>query len=62
MLDINSYLFKKDTDEDKYLLILQEWALNNKFGLPIYKYDYKGNLVFECKITFFKNEKFLKII
>ena len=58
MLDINSYLFKKDTDEDKYLLILQEWALNNKFGLPIYKYDYKGNLVFECKITFFKNEKF----
>lgn len=58
MLDISSYIFKKDIDEDKYLLILQEFSLSNNYGLPIYKYDYKGSLLFECEITFFKNEKF----
>ena len=56
MMDVKSYAFKKDVDEDKYLLIIQEWSLENKYGLPLYSYNYLGHGDFECVITFTKNE------
>lgn len=58
MLDIDSYIFHKDVDEDKYLLILQEWSIKNNYGLPIYSYDYLGKYIFKCRITFSKNNTF----
>ena len=58
MLDIDSYIFHRDLDEDKYLLILQEWSIKNNYGLPVYSYDYLGHCVFTCKISFSKNNNY----
>lgn len=58
MLDIDSYIFHRALDEDKYLLILQEWSIKNNYGLPVYSYDYLGHCVFTCKISFSKNNSY----
>ncbi len=55
MMDIDSYIFHRDTEEDKYLEIIQEWSVKNGYGLPIYKYGYNGHGIFTCDLTFFNN-------
>ena len=58
MMDIDSYFFNRDTIEDKYLEIVQEWSVKNEYGLPIYIYGYEGHGIFTCEMTFFKNDGF----